>query len=200
VREVLALTLRTNAEMVAGVLLSEDASSALVAVAATRTLSLVVDDILHTLVSQARADGRTWQEIGDVLHTTRQAAFQRFRPSDDDQEGAMSDSNDTMPGAAELGPAIIRSYLDGDWTEVSARFDPTMAERFSREMFDGSREQIADQCGRFKAAAEPTVRRMDTFTVVDVPLEFERADMTGRVAFNSDGQVAGLFVLNPTGA
>lgn len=38
--------------------------------------------LLRAAVDRARAEGHTWQEIGEVVGTTRQAAFQRFaRPS-----------------------------------------------------------------------------------------------------------------------
>jgi hypothetical protein len=38
---------------------------------------------LQLSVQQARAAGRTWQEIGELLGVSRQAAFQRFgRPAD----------------------------------------------------------------------------------------------------------------------
>jgi len=50
----------------------------LTAVEAARTMVSLSDEVLHALVDEARSQGYTWQEIGDVLGTTRQAAFQRF--------------------------------------------------------------------------------------------------------------------------
>ncbi len=32
-------------------------------------------------------DGRTWAEVGEALGVSRQAAFQRFRPPDDEEAG-----------------------------------------------------------------------------------------------------------------
>ena len=40
--------------------------------------TLIVEDTLHAPVEQARAAGHTWAEIGEMLHVSRQAAFQRF--------------------------------------------------------------------------------------------------------------------------
>lgn len=48
------------------------------ALRAARSLDSVVDDVLRSLVQQARDEGRTWAEIGEVFGTSRQAAFQRF--------------------------------------------------------------------------------------------------------------------------
>jgi len=73
--------LSANAELVVGVLRPEEglpSAPVLAALTATRNLSRLVDDILHTLARQAREEGHTWAEIGDLLGTSRQAAFQRF--------------------------------------------------------------------------------------------------------------------------
>jgi hypothetical protein len=57
-------------------------SSGLESVIASGRLRDAAERALRRAVEDARASGHTWQEIGDVLHTTRQAAFQRFgRPS-----------------------------------------------------------------------------------------------------------------------
>ncbi|MEV4252815.1 hypothetical protein AB0J52_06555 [Spirillospora sp. NPDC049652] len=51
---------------------------ALASVAAAAEAVRRADGHLRTAVETARSSGRTWQEIGDVLGITRQAAFQRF--------------------------------------------------------------------------------------------------------------------------
>ena len=50
----------------------------LTAVGTARTLSSIADEALWRLVEQARSEGYTWEQIGHVLGTTRQAAYQRF--------------------------------------------------------------------------------------------------------------------------
>jgi hypothetical protein len=56
--------------------------SPLAAVAAARELAAAANSALQAAVDRARGAGHSWREIGDVLDTTRQAAFQRFgRPS-----------------------------------------------------------------------------------------------------------------------
>ncbi|MGI8447368.1 MAG: hypothetical protein ACR2MP_09355 [Streptosporangiaceae bacterium] len=52
--------------------------SPLEALAAARELSGATDAALRAAVDQARTAGQSWSRIGDVLGTTRQAAFQRF--------------------------------------------------------------------------------------------------------------------------
>jgi hypothetical protein len=62
-------------------------SGPLTAVSSAKHLAAAVDDALRATVQRARAAGHTWQEIGDLLGTSRQAAFQRFgRPADPDAD------------------------------------------------------------------------------------------------------------------
>lgn len=44
---------------------------------------------------------------------------------------------------------------------------------------------------------KPSIRLHDGYTVVDVLLVFEKNHRKGRVAFDADARVAGLFVLMP---
>lgn len=86
---------------------ADTALTPLTTVTAVRALARVVDEGLREAVQNARQTGHTWAEIGELLGTTRQAAFQRFgRPLDprtlDPRTGApMSDS--ILPGAAFVG-------------------------------------------------------------------------------------------------
>lgn len=80
-RTILAKLLSANAELVAEVLHPADgkpATSVMAALRAARSLDSVVDDVLRALVQQARAEGHTWAEVGELFGTSRQAAYQRF--------------------------------------------------------------------------------------------------------------------------
>jgi hypothetical protein len=110
-REVMAMMLATNVQLVADVLRADEDSPGHVmrAIAATRSLDMIVEDTLRALVEQARAAGHTWAEIGDLLHVSRQAAFQRFgggrgpRPRGGRQRGACGGRGRTRrSGAASL--------------------------------------------------------------------------------------------------
>jgi hypothetical protein len=50
--------------------------------------------------------------------------------------------------------------------------------------------------GRYEGMGEPVAHQAGDYTVIDVPLHFEAADLTGRVSYDRAGQVAGLFFLN----
>jgi hypothetical protein len=72
-----AVQIRAAAHRLADELSHADGSP-LAAMAAARQLSAAANAAMQEAVDQARAAGHSWREIGDVLETTRQAAFQRF--------------------------------------------------------------------------------------------------------------------------
>lgn len=41
-------------------------------------LRQIADELLDGSVASARSHGATWQQLGDILGTTRQAAWQRY--------------------------------------------------------------------------------------------------------------------------
>jgi hypothetical protein len=193
---VLALTLKTNADSVADFLRSAgpDASfSPLATLAATRTLSLVIDDTMRAVVTRARSEGSTWQDIGDVLGTTRQAAYQRFGH---DAQGDNAAMTTPIEGADTRAIDILTRYFARDWT-IREQFDETMTDRLGEELLAASFEQVKGLVGEFKSLGEPAVRVHGQHAVVDVPLAYSGGDMKGRVVFDADGRVTGFFILHP---
>ncbi len=187
--------LATNVNLVADVLRAdEDSSGQLMrAIAATRSLNMIVEDTLHALVAQARAAGHTWGEIGDVLHVSRQAAFQRFgggrRPAPGDGGSAAP-----VEGAVQHAVPVLEAFLDGRFDDVRSRFGERMLDACSVELLTDVREKVARQAGEVQALGTPVVSVRDGYTVVDIPVALERADGVGRVVLDADRQVAGFFV------
>jgi hypothetical protein len=50
--------------------------------------------------------------------------------------------------------------------------------------------------GPVRASGEAAAHQAGDLTIVDIPMSFEAAEMKGRVVYDKDGKVAGLFVLN----
>lgn len=71
------------------------------AIAATRGLGVIVEDALHALVQQARAEGRTWAESGELLHV-RRAPSRRTQPASGRSSLVIIDSDVVLP--APFGP------------------------------------------------------------------------------------------------
>jgi hypothetical protein len=202
--EVMALVVTANADLLAGVLRASGrgpGESVLAALAATRSLGIVVDDTLRALVRQARAQGRTWAEIGEVLHVTRQAAFQRFGGDSAPAPDAGSETSPLapLPGAADRGRAVLEDFVQQRWDAVRARFDQRMLDACPVELLERAWHQHLEPLGAVLEFGVPQVGMRLAYTVADVPLALERGDLKGRVAFDADGQVSGFFLL-PTDA
>ena len=194
-REVMGLMLTTNAATVAAVLRGESGSQAqslIAAIAATRTLGLLVDDTLRALVQEARDQGSTWAEIGGALHVTRQAAFQRFGGQPAGESDA-EESPKPIPDAGTKAIKILEDFLAERWDELRATFDARVAEAASLELLQSTLAAGRTTFGTFVAWGTPVCTVRGDYTVVDVPIAFEKSDVHGWVSFNVDEQVAGLY-------
>jgi hypothetical protein len=162
------------------------------AIAATRSLDMIVEDTLRALVEQARVAGHTWADIGELLHVSRQAAFQRFggarRPTAEDGVAAPVD------GAVEAAVPVLQAFLDGRFDDARATFGARMLGACSVELLADVREKVRQYGGEVQALGEPVISLRDGYTGVDIPVALERADGIGRVVLDADRQVVGFFV------
>jgi hypothetical protein len=184
-REVMAMLLSTNVQLVNDVLRSDgDASGQVMrAIAATRSLDLIVEDTLRALVEQARRTGHTWAEVGEVLHVSRQAAFQRF--------GGGGRAAPDGIGEVAVDGAVER---DARFEDARAVFGERMLDVCSAELMADVREKVRHEGGEVQALGTPVVSVRDGYTGVDIPIALERADGIGRVVLDADRQVVGFFV------
>jgi hypothetical protein len=193
-REILAVMLATNAELLAEGLQDRGRDAAvLVSLGGAHSLRLLLDDVVRTLARQARDEGHSWAAIGQVLHVTRQAAFQRFGP--DDEDAVVEVPAVAVPRAGERATLLLAQFFAGEWEEMRAGFDARLTVVCPAELLDSVRHQLHAELGRLTRKRQSSVKTHDGYTVVDMPLVFERGVRTGRVVF--DGRVAGFFVLLP---
>jgi hypothetical protein len=83
-RDTLRLVLERNVAVVVAALRGAGPAP-LAALLAARTAAAAIEDATQGLVTEARQAGHTWQEIGQLLSISRQAAQQRFTaPGPDD--------------------------------------------------------------------------------------------------------------------
>lgn len=188
------MMLVTNVQLVADVLRGDEDVEGRVmrAISATRSLESIVGDTLQALVDQARAAGHTWAEIGELLHVSRQAAFQRFgggRAGAPEEDIAVP-----VEGALEHAVPVLEAFLDGRFEDARSVFDDRMLKAVSLELLADVRERVRGYAGEVQALGTPVVSLRDGYTVVDIPVSLERADGVGQVVLNADRQVAGFFV------
>ena len=141
-------------------------------------------------IQQARAAGRTWQEIGDALGVSQQAVFQHYgKPIED-----------ALPEAAELARTVIDDLARARWAEVRARFDATMRDGLTEDGLAGGWAQIAGSAGAYHSHGGTDAVRTGDFTTTNTPLKFENGEFVARISFRDDQTIAGLYILNPDAA
>jgi hypothetical protein len=106
--------------------------------------------------------------------------------------------NDTvLPGAADRATALFTDWIEGRYDQVVAGFDATMTAQLPVDQLTAAWNQILGLVGSYQRMGEPLVRQLGGYTVVDIPLTFAAGQMKGRVAYNAEGQVSGLFIVTP---
>lgn len=173
--------------------LARPGANSLGAVGAARELAAAANAGLQVAVDQARADDHSWKEIGDALNTTRQAAFQRFGRPVDPRTGTPM-ARVVLPGAAERAAAIFAGMAQGRWEEARRDFGERMGERLDADRLASGWSHTASLMGAFERMGEPLARPSGENTIVDIPLYFEAGEANGRVTFDGDAAVIGLFI------
>jgi hypothetical protein len=160
---------------------------------------VLAGQVLRLCVQECRDAGHTWQEIGDLLGVTRQAAFQRFGRPVDPRTGEPMDKTVHMTDATERAAMIVTDILEGRMDQARPSFNAQVLAAFTDEARGSSLATVAGLVGAFEGFGEaaPFVRRIGDYTVVDIPLRYEGGDMKARVSFDADEKVAGFYVLAP---
>jgi hypothetical protein len=174
--------------------LAAHGTGTLEAIGAARAMARDVERELATAVARAREAGHTWEEIGQVLGTSRQAAFQRFgRPADPRTGRPMAEA--ALPDAADRALVLFADLAGGRWQQVCAEFDDRVAAKLDADGVAGVWAQITGFVGGYERHGEPVAYQAGDYTVVDIPLFFEAGERIGRVSYDHDARVAGLFFL-----
>ena len=147
-------------------------------------------------VQQAREAGQTWQNIGEVLGVSRQAAFQRYGKPIDPRTGEAMSTN-ALAGSEELARTIIDELAHGLWGAVSARFDDTLRGRLTEEGLAEAWVHIVGLAGAYESHGDTEAIRAGDFTTTNTPLQFEAGDFLARITFRDDRTIAGLYILDP---
>ncbi|MDG3011974.1 DUF3887 domain-containing protein [Rhodococcus sp. D2-41] len=159
-------------------------------------LHALADELIGAGVDVARDAGVGWDQLGDVLGTSPQGAFQRFgHPVDPRTDREI----DLVPlaDADTLALNLIHRIVTADFTAARADFDDTMRRALSVEELGDNWAEAISMVGAYSHTGCPRARRRGPHTVVDTPLTFEAGELTARITFDGDARVAGLFFLDP---
>lgn len=166
-------------------------------VALAMELKTVADQCLHDRVEQARADQVPWQQIGDVLGISRQAAFQRFRNPDDPRgdNPMRTKSNNALIPKAE---AVYQHLQAGDYEAVGSQMTFVVQRVLNERKVMGVWREAEKMAGSLESLGESFVRPSGrNAVVVETPLSFEAAEFIGRIAYNKRDKIIGMLIMRP---
>jgi hypothetical protein len=178
---------------------SSSSPAGLEAVRIASQLSATTAAALRLSVERAREAGRTWQELGELLGVSRQAAFQRFGHPVDPRTGLpMSDA--MLTGAAEKATELMINWIGQRYDGVTAELSKLTREHLTAlGGLSAAWAMLIGTVGAYEGMGEAAARQAGDQTIVDIPMTFESGEMKGRVVYDKQGSVAGLFVL-PSGS
>ena len=100
-----------------------------------------------------------------------------------------------------VSPALVseaKGFVDmmarGDFVGATSKFDVNMQAAMPAPALAQMWNNLAAQAGRYKGQADTYTAIIQAFDVVYVTCRFERASVTFRVVFNSDGEIGGLWL------
>ena len=161
---------------------------------------------LNELVAAARAQGVSWQAIGDELGVSRQAAFKRF--------GAKHEGDTMTEQTTDLleRTSEVFAHLDaGDYEAVRAHMTYTCGRALTKRRLMSVAEEVRADSGRLEACVDLTAqtpdgssalgrfanRHLSTGAIVQATLRHEAGEWIGRVAYNGAGRITGLLIAPP---
>ena len=97
-------------------------------------------------------------------------------------------------GAVDRAVTILASMAEGQWEEARRDFNAQMTQRLDASLLADGWARMAGLVGAYEGMGEPFAHRVADHTVVEIPLRFEAGEATGRVVFDEDGKVAGLWL------
>ena len=162
------------------------------ALAAATSLGSVLDDVVVSLVRQARAEASSWAAIGYALQVSRQAAFQRFGS----RTGEIAEmGSQAPPDASRRAVRSLRQFLDGEFEALRSDFNERMREACPVTLLKSVRSSLTREMGKVLELGTPSVTSRSGYTVVDIPIIYRKGQRKGRVALDADAHIAGFFVL-----
>lgn len=161
------------------------------AVSAARDLSVAAETALQATVDRARSAGQTWRDIGRVLGTSRQAAFQRFGHPLDPRTGEPR-SRTVPPEAAQRATEFLARFTAGHWEEVLEAFDEPLRRRHDPERIGSGWAHLIGMFGSYQGMGQVSPVAVGDSTIVDVLLHFEAGEAMLWARFDPEGKVSGL--------
>lgn len=160
---------------------------------------------LQNAVTAARSQGHTWQEIGDALHMSRQAAFKRFGKPTPPKEPEPVEPKPVAPVLAitERAFALIAA---AEHDELHQLMTPGTKEALTADLIAQTWSSVLAEVGELETCDGTTIELPDGTTldpeesilgtvITATTLRCEAGDILGRVAFDHDRKITGILIV-----
>jgi hypothetical protein len=165
---------------------------------------------LRRAVLAARANGVSWQVIGDALGTSRQSAFKRFGSPATDSTGEDYPSMPVVDLVART-ENVFHSLNKGDFASVKALMTFTCARALPKKKVMAVWGDVVAATGQLESLSDTVVQTRDGRTigqqlwnelmgagvVGQTQLNNEAGEWIGRVAYSSSAKIEGLLIVAP---
>lgn len=173
--------------------LADPEAGAVAALRWAEELKKLADALLGQAASDAHAAGLSWQDIGNQLGISRQAAFQRFSAGSGSRPGARRGERQLL----DVARGIFDALAAGRFAEVSATFTDRMAGRVSGADLVSVWSGCLASFGAYERMTAATVRHNGTLRVVHCSLVFADGILDGRIALDRSRRIDGLLITDP---
>lgn len=149
------------------------------------------------MVRRARARDLSWQDIGNILGISRQAAFRKYGSADEAPAPRAEASVRELLAAAE---GIWAEMGRRNWGGVRAAMTRTAAAELTEEKLANVWLDLVEEFGEFVGAEGSELTRVRGMRVVASRLSFGSTQFAGRIAYNSSRRITGLLLHDPAAA
>lgn len=164
---------------------------------------------LKQAVHEARANGRTWAEIGEALGMTRQAAFKRFGHATNPANGEpITGGHMSIEQVRALTERVFQLISCGDYARLEELLHPDVRSELPESLVMDTWSRVLAEIGALETQVDihvvlPGGDRIEEHeeilgTVVGVTtLNCEAGEIMGRVAVDNALRVVGLLIVAP---
>lgn len=147
---------------------------------------------LDEAVRRARQSGATWQQIGDAMGVTKQAASQRF------QQASRKLTDKSLDSIAEEVGQITDSFFAAlnreDISTLHSLMTYMTARQLSQRKILSVWHQTKEACGDFIEISNSRLEHNGTSFVYTYRLRHQRGEPVGQLLFNMRQQIIGWVI------
>lgn len=152
---------------------------------------------LNDAVSEAREAGATWQQVGDALGVSRQAAAQRFTPHDATGTEVPGHIAEDLRANTEQ---LFSALASANYPTVYSFMTYTTGRLLSQRKLARVWQQVIEACGSYQAVKRTVVERYGRNFLLTFRLQHNHGQPVGQIMFNPKLKMTGMMIFNDDSA